>query len=177
MVKQNLNKKTNKVQNNEISHQSELFGSSDMVFSYEELHNRLNNDRKNDKTFKSSKEYFLMYFCKSSRSNYFKYEPPYNGDDIGEITTLIDKEMNSVFNKIQTVKYNTEDSDRPQRFILRDWFMKEHFTEFYITANPLLPKFSRDERTGREFINICKGFIHTKRKIYENFQRRTYLRK
>jgi hypothetical protein len=146
--------------------QTKLFGTNEKVFTLVKLSKFLHEEDAYTNDFIKSKKYFLKYFAKSLDDHCYKYEPN-EFDDDGQIHKI--HSLKSVFDQIPTIEYKIGDSDKKRRFDLRQWFMKSHYATYEIGGDPREKRFFSSQKTGRNYINLCKGFMHKERVEYASF--------
>ena len=147
--------------------QSQLFTRTQKAFSVEKLMTNMMKDSKLDDTFNNSKSYFLKYFAKALDSYYYEYEPS-EDDDEGTIQNINEKQMSSIWEKIPTINY-TDSNNKPQKFSLKKWFTTEHYLTYKINSDPRVERFYESKKTGQNYINLSKGFLHKEKKHFESF--------
>ncbi len=159
--------------------QKMYFGKSEKVFTPKEMTRIMKKDAENPKdNFYNTKKYFLTYYAKSLDDVYYKYAPSEEeGDNDGRIENMTRKQMDAVFNNFQeTVNYMYENENTGKReeatFNLKTWFYKKHDDIFQINSDPIAPRFYESAKTGQQYINLSKGFLHKNRKKYESFSKK-----
>jgi hypothetical protein len=146
--------------------QTTLFATNKKAFTLIKLNQFLHEDSAPTDDFIKAKKYFLKYFAKSLDDYFYKYEPS-EFDNEGQIHKI--QSLKSVFDQIPTIEYKIGDSDKKRRFDLRQWFMKSHYDTYSIGGDPRQDRFYISKKTGRNYINLCKGFMHKNRRKYTSF--------
>lgn len=150
--------------------QAKLFGQTQQAFNLKKLVSIQNSDKANDTTFKRTKEYFLKYFAKSLEGYCYCYEPSEESDYEGEIHKIKNSKLkDDIFENIPRVKFFVDGEAKEREFSLFGWFQKCHHETFKIASDPREKQFFTSKKTGRQFINISKGFLHKNKKTDADF--------
>jgi hypothetical protein len=153
---------------NSTINQEEIFGKTQKVFSIKLLKQYIKEDCIKDTTFTQSKKYFLTYYAKSIGETRYEFTPSENDDD-GLISNLTSKEMTDILNNFDEDYNYFDENVKPQKFSLKKWFNKKWDETYKINSDPRTRRFYTSAKTGQQYINLSKGFLHKNVKTFDSY--------